>query len=471
MDASYDGSFGSFSAGGKDPGGEVFDGVKNDANSEIKLEQSAGDLNNTDLAVDHSKAAEKAINIEPVDNTTADAKAAEIVLTDNKPSDVNVVEPDDTVNSSDTVGSVDVANSDGPVLANDETVSITPANNMMNNEIANNPVVDSGMMVNSPAVNGNINNAGMVGSGTVSGSSMMSGGVDSVNMVNSGIANRDAMSNANRNNPIVSVSAGGIDLPNAAEAKKSKRGLIIGVVVVAILALVGAIVGISFVGKGGGGQVVATKPLKEAFNSYINYVWYGKDSDEDFDINTLDEVSPYFLNVKSDGVEVDSYVIKANEKYEAFETVYHKDNFGSEEISALSDYYQDYVALPKINTEDIVKEYVSNGYEAAVSYIDKTYSVSDNNLSVITYNYLLSLDRGARIILDIAVQARSQGCVNDNQIDYACFALPDVLRNKLDAAILESSDMESMLASTASLTLDNIYREIYVDNSGVNAND
>lgn len=499
MDASYDGSFGSFSAGGKNLGGEVFDGEKNDvANNEIKLEQSAGDFNSTDLAVDHSKVADKAINIEPVDSAATDNQAADIVLTNNEVSSANTgaIDSADVTNSADITNSADVTDSasssvtdpvgavssTGSVLVNDVATNTTPSSGaaindggvnttstnsaITNTNTTSNFAANSGTMTNSYAVGNNSTSTAMnsmLGSGTM-GSGMMNGGVNNAGMMGSSMTNWSTAGNADRNAPIVSVDANGVNLPNATDAKSPKKGLIIGAIVIVLLALVGALVGFIFTGKGGGGQTVAAKPLKEAFNSYVNYIWYGKDSDEDFDSYRLSETMPYSLTVKKEEIEINSYILIANEKYKSFEAAYYQNDFGTESTDDLADFFQDYIVFPKPNTKKILEEYLKSGYDATVSYIDNTYSIEKNSPNFT--NYASAVNEEMKTILAVGAQANSFGCIRDAQINYTCFSLSDELKNKLGTTTLNTINAEETLQSVAYSTLYNIYAEVYDNNTG-----
>lgn len=92
--------------------------------------------------------------------------------------------------------------------------------------------------------------------------------------------------------PAQPVSSGTGDIVLAPE-KKSKKGVIIAIIVALVLA--GALLAVAFATLGGGGNSGVSGDAKTAFNRYANYLLYGEDSDKELEGEyDVDEI--YYLD-------------------------------------------------------------------------------------------------------------------------------------------------------------------------------
>lgn len=402
MDASYDGSFGSFSAGGKNPGEGIFGETKNGAN---------GGAGNS------------------VVSEGAGAPANNVATNNTAP---NNTVPNNTVPNN--------------VAAN------YAANNAAANNMASNNTIPNNVAANNMAAN----NAMGYPAGAMMNNGAMSGG-----MVNG--MNRGMPSGMGNNGVLVSVGAGGINLSNA-EEKKPKKGLIIGIIVAVVLVIVGVLVAMTTLGgkkgDGGGGQSVQPGTLKEKFNSYINYVWYGEDSDADIDRNSIFGTDPYFLKVQKTREGVDEYLAKADEKLNIFADDYYKTDY-EELLGGMKAYFQDYVGVPELTVEQIAKMYLASGQVVVEDYIERFYS-SDNesmNRNIIEFVDLKKKEAGVR--LEMVIQIDKQGCISNGEMIARCYNMSEDISEKFFSITEDISTVSEKIINDGTRIFSSVYSEVY----------
>lgn len=128
--------------------------------------------------------------------------------------------------------------------------------------------------------------------------------------------------------------------PSGTTEKKNGKKTILIVVVFLMLAVVVTLLLVWLFGFGGIKDLQGNK-LKRSFNSYVNYVVLGKESDEDFNLEILDEES-YYARLSSDQKE--QYLSVADTKYESFKDLYYNEG-GYENIYLMKVYFQDFAGL------------------------------------------------------------------------------------------------------------------------------
>ncbi len=487
MDASYDGSFGSLSAGGKGPGEGDFGGLKNGGandSGEIKIERSR-DANTANNAGANAGGNAEKIELKNEPNSATGREevylheTAAKVPAENKAADAgagNTAAPVALVASAEkaaapAASAVTVAPAEN-AAAESAAVSATPA------------IPVEKMPASAENAAASTASAAPAGNAPTSTPAMMGGMSNGMfGRMNSGMANGVNRNGANRNATIVSVGTGGVNLPNA-EQKKPKKGLIIGVIVVLLLAAVGAFVAMNLSGRrGDSDQVVTYEPLRESFNSYMNYVLYGEDSEEDIDLNTIGGIEPYFLEVKKSGEGKEEYLAKAEEKYTAFMKSYYKDVViddeddvdekeedeeeddepNKEETSELSVYFQDYVAVG-MSSSELVKKYLELGYDETVKLVEESYKTDNTNQLFLEY---VNADKERNLLeLKIVAQTNGASCIGDDTLIVDCYDISDDLRKQYEELWMKSYRYSSSLKENAINTLENIYGEINITSEG-----
>ncbi len=436
MDEPYGNSFGSLKPDEKGLGGLSDDSLKKDAEGELSIKHGAAgdagsdslapvkeeqvpqkDLGESDFEVDHSKKSEQIIK--PTVSPAAETAPA-------------------------------------VVNANASKTNVTPP-----------PAVNAGASAASmaqPTVQPTINSAPFM---TTNGASTAFPTAGSFNAA----ANPNPNSNSNPNTinsnmmfssqaPTSSVGAGLKFAP--AEDKKPKKKMIIAIIAVIAIIIIALVVGIVIKNNSGSKQQKkVTGSVKEAFNSYVNYVWYGEDNMNDFELNELYSTTPYFLKVKEDGSMVDSYLGIANEKYNLFSTLYYQDNVGGETTSEMSAFFQDFIGAKTVSTSKLFETYINGGSEAAKDLIDQTYKDEGVDSEKKIYGYIDLKEEMDELTLNMYIQIDHSGCIEAGKIIPDCYTPSDELENEMNSISEQMQYALEKLQQGAFMTLEAIYGEIY----------
>ena len=258
--------------------------------------------------------------------------------------------------------------------------------------------------------------------------------------------------------PVITSGTGDIIL-GGGEEKKSRKGLIIIVVLLMVLALVGGGILLWQSGVTGGGDGVERQSqvsnLKEAFNSYVNYVMKGEESISDVGKETIPG-GAYYKTLPND--ERESYLERADNKYNTLVNMYNE-NEGEVSLEPLKDFFQETARIIPLTKEDITTYYLANDEEVTTSYIEDYYYVfgATNNLNVFL-NAEIELSKN---FLNIIVSEDRVGCIKDGKEVEGCYTLDKNEWNNLDNANMAVMNSWSVMSVEANNLLISLYQEIY----------
>ena len=325
---------------------------------------------------------------------------------------------------------------------------------------------------------------------------------NSVGSSNSGGINPGVVGDANQpampvQQPI-SSGEGDIYLGGDSE-QKSKKGLVIGVVLIIILAIVAGIVAVLM----NSGMFTKTEQQKEsdlatAYNSFANYVLYGEESTEKVDFNEIGYSAPYFESLAYN--ERGEYIEKARVKYNELKKIYNdyldlnnktddeeeagtqSDSNGSNNesngenelkefydsqydksynIELLKSYYVDLAEVNYLTTDDLTYTYIHNGINDARALIEESCATTDSEYELYLYDYLTSLREMMNLNLDSIVLNVDAGCVADDKIIEGCYTLAEAQNEQFQTAIRNTNQAMWNFEDEASQTMKGIFYLLY----------
>lgn len=263
----------------------------------------------------------------------------------------------------------------------------------------------------------------------------------------------------------ISSGTGDVILGGGTPKKKPRKGVIVLIVLVVLLVLagVGYLLWQNGVFGGGGNsqQDAQTTDVRTAYNGYVNYVLYGENSTEKYEIDGIDSWTPYFVNLKGD--ELDFYVEEVNKKYIELENAYFQSDIANKvDITPMRIFYQDYAAMQPMTEEEASNMYLENGFKQTETIINNKYIFTDDNSQFKIYtdsvkNYLDNY-------LTLLVNADKAGCVQNKKIIPGCYKLSSEeykLYQENELAVGEAVDA---LRKSAVDALKNVYNELYGSN-------
>ena len=262
--------------------------------------------------------------------------------------------------------------------------------------------------------------------------------------------------------PMMPVGTGDIVL-NADGEGKSRKGLVITLIVLVVLAI-GAGVGYALWQSGvfgGGGS-----EIKKSFNEYANYLLYGTDSGDDigeykgiYYINYFDNENINYTDDVEEAELVKNYYVGLVEKLDTFSDKVEKGGLDevdkvfmvkyAEAAKAYFEAMQTYI----LDEEEIINYYIKSGYDAASMLIDKYYGVlvgsSEGELS----NLGEALVERSYFYLNRFNAYVAAGCTSGIVIDY--FSCGAEVAFDYDRGIIElDSAIENILSSMRRDTLE-----------------
>lgn len=253
---------------------------------------------------------------------------------------------------------------------------------------------------------GNVPQGGITsgGSAGVPAGGIMSGGSGAGGSAGGGITSGGGYS--------VPVSSGTGDIVLGGGQKKSKRGLIIGIILGLVL-VVGVVVGVLVLPG-----VLKTNDNKVAFNKYANFVLYGN---EDEGYRGTDYEISYFESQMSDIEKARAFFDKADVLWSKTDVEISGD-LGAE----YSQQREMYEFLSVIYKRDILRRnvvteyYIENGEEATKKYIDEYYDVSEETSNLYLRDLKETFSLWGNSIMDKIAIYDNVGCLTQFE-DYGCF--------------------------------------------------
>lgn len=247
------------------------------------------------------------------------------------------------------------------------------------------------------------------------------------------------------------------------EKKKPKIGAIVLVVALILLAVVA--VGVTIVRTIGGGENgpsnVEAGDVKKAFNSYVNYVAWGKESDEDFEIEDVSGTMGYYESI-SDEDTFEQYLTKAQELYTNFANSYYENDADdmATSLDSINTYYHDYVAMLPLSMDNIRAECESGGKDAAVRLVGNYYSY-DVGSSMTLDDYVKLEKELSELYISVVGTLNNNGCVVVDILGDGCYVLSESDREKIEKKMYESIDAQDAIYYNAMDVLQYVYDNIY----------
>ena len=268
-----------------------------------------------------------------------------------------------------------------------------------------------------------------------------------------------------------SFPSGGISVDDNRQGPR--RGLIIGVIVVFLLLLSGGLVALAVTnGMFGNGndsdnsqKENTVSVAKSAFNEYISYIAYGKNSAEEITEDTLTDllIEPYFESVSFG--DIDNYAKEAEAKFDAFSSKYQSSNDVVDLVS-IKLFYHDYASHHSISFDELQALYIKNGLEPTRNIISTYYDYSSED--EVLRSYIDSAKKMNNLQLDLIDGYDKAGCFNNNALVENC----SVVNSNNDEVIMDlfskMSVDKNILSENAVDAVSSIYDYLYENKEIIN---
>lgn len=253
------------------------------------------------------------------------------------------------------------------------------------------------------------------------------------------------------------VGAGG-----AASGTNSKKKMKLWIILIAVLViLVLGIILWLLIQKNSEG-VFDVGDIKASFNSYVNYVIHGEDSSEAVDIDSIQESNPYYMNLE--GVDLQQYLAKSEEKYNAFANNYNSSNGDVYGIQYMNAFFYDYVEIYSMSIDGFYDLYRNDNIEAFDEMLSKKYDTSSNYDAVLR-SYIVNEKQLAGLSFEILSDAEKADCLNNGGLIEGCYTMSDQQAEKLTNLLVEIDDEEELLYENAIVTINAVFTELYGNKS------
>ena len=239
-------------------------------------------------------------------------------------------------------------------------------------------------------------------------------------------------------------------VPDAPVKSGKKKWVVIGFVSLIVVMLGVAVVLFFVMNSQNGGRV-----SKKAFNEYANYVLFGKESDEDFDIEMIGD-KPYFLTLNDNSIE--QYLKIADGKYWKFEEAYYA-NGGTEDVGLLKSFYQDYAAIRPLSDKEIANLYIDGGEPLVKSKIKERYMLKGVYQDL--YYYADFLDDFSALILGFMPKVDDIECISKNGLTEDCYNMTEEESVLMEGYMLVMMRIYNKIYRNARQTLLSVYDNLY----------
>lgn len=224
---------------------------------------------------------------------------------------------------------------------------------------------------------------------------------------------------------MMSSGAEDVLLGSGAEPKKSRKGLIVGIVL-AMLVLVGVGAGAMLFSKKNTANEIAKS--KDTFNAYANYLLFGDAVDNAIDVEINDAGSAvYALDCENKTqAECKDFFEEAKKLLDNFRNSNYKEGLSEESISEVENYfsifdeYYKYIVFGEMNDDAVLALYVENGYDGAIEYVENYYSDLINSDDTFLASYGNYGVEKTKILIDNIRELEQAGCIVDGQNDQKC---------------------------------------------------
>lgn len=308
-----------------------------------------------------------------------------------------------------------------------------------------------------------------------------SAGSDDKARIASAFASTDATQQAND----FANRLNGMATPQAAEeiklnnSKKQSKVPIITAVVLILIAVIGAVAWMITSMVGGSdnnpqeAEEVTAAQVKQYYNSFINYLYSGKNSDQDvaeslvldesYSVFTPDSVYAESVIARDADINTSEYLIDLENKYKIFAEAYVS-VYKSELSPAIHNYFYDYAHIEKFTSEQLMQLFLTNGLDSAKAVVSDTYSKIYNNESLQKYvsdlklidNYQLDYLSLAQRHNCIAGATVDSVCLNDYEVEFSTLMVDEV-----SAAYVNALQLEVSLREEAMGEIVRLYEQLY----------
>ena len=206
---------------------------------------------------------------------------------------------------------------------------------------------------------------------------------------------------------------------------------------------------------GGGGRVTS---LQRKYNSYINYVVTGEESNEQPELYSNEMLLPYFEDLSENELSV--YLEKANNKYLEFSNEYiMSEREDPADIGAMEAYFQDYAEIIPFSEDELLEMYLDVGRQEALEAIEERYTISSENEQLVAY--VNASKEALTLYLSLLVSMNGAGCINNGVIISGCYVGDNDTINALNSENTIAMNAINELQVLATEAAKKIYGELY----------
>lgn len=246
-------------------------------------------------------------------------------------------------------------------------------------------------------------------------------------------------------------------------AGKTRKGVIVLIVLIVLLALVGGGFWLwqsGALGGEGGLQSQTTNGLEEKYNSYVNYVLWGVESNGKPDLVAMSEATPYFEKVRNDEAALGEYVSNAGKKYNELMQAYDAAEIEEKtDIAVLESYFGNYPVVPMLTQSELLGAYLVGGKQEAQELLDNAYSA----VGAESYfnNFLKAEKELGEQILKMIIKADTAGCIKEGAIASNCSEMDTSDSEAMGKAVMNASGAMAEMSSAAYDALGDLYVGLY----------
>lgn len=215
------------------------------------------------------------------------------------------------------------------------------------------------------------------------------------------------------------------DITTGGVPQKSKKLLVVAAAIVLIIIMAGALTCLVFQQKNNSStEPIATLATnyREAFNEYVNYIFYGEDSINNI-TESINSTTYYAIWSAADNKDI-NFFNKAKNLLEIFENWQGRPR--DELLDLLIDKYSDtfdfyylYSIEPTVPSNFIEKLYINDGKNTAAEYIEERYKAFKES-SKLAQDYASNQKEVDLLILEKIDIAHTNGCLEDNSLNQEC---------------------------------------------------
>lgn len=262
----------------------------------------------------------------------------------------------------------------------------------------------------------------------------------------------------------------------APKPKQSKRPFIIGgIIVVFIVAL--AVSGWALLsGKRGKNETVnetqapiVTDELKNAYNAYVNLLFFGKNTEENLIPTAIDngtfETDEIYAEKMISSVSDDreNYFNALNNTFLVFKNIYEECHF-TDSIDEISDYFFKYAIRNEYTLSELISLYLTKGKEEALSEVNARFALSTSNAALA--RYLENQKKTTEIEILLIEAANQAGCIKSGTFDEVCIAahqdsFRDINQGELSDYMAAAFDAVLELKAEAFAKVYEVYDKIF----------